>query len=107
MALLTNWYWFKTSSTQQLAAWLKLKQYQLTLIECDYYHQGQASELVTNKIKAPLYLYFKFSKRKFILISHEAESVQDVEIDWTDCFICQKHGDVKLVSLLKSCESTE
>lgn len=42
-----------------------------------------------------------------MLISHEAESVQDVGIDWTDCFICQKHGDVKLVSLLKSCESTE
>ena len=47
------------------------------------------------------------SKRKFILVSPEAESVQDREIDWTDCFICQKDGDAKLVSPFRSFESTK
>ena len=46
-------------------------------------------------------------KRKFRLVSPEAESVQDGEMDLTDCFICQKDGDGKLVSLFRSCKSTE
>ena len=75
MIILPNWYWFKISGTYQLAAWWQLKQYQLTLIEFDYHHQGQASELVTNKTKTLLYLYFRMSKQKFMLVSPEAESV--------------------------------
>ena len=47
------------------------------------------------------------SKRKFMLVFPEAESVQDREINWTDCFICQKDGDGKLVSPFRSCERTD
>ena len=39
-----------------------------------------------------------------MLVFPEAESVQDREINWTDCFICQKDGDGKLVSPFRSCE---
>ena len=42
-----------------------------------------------------------------MLVSPEAESVQDGEMDWTDCFICQKNGDGNFVSPFRSCEITE
>ena len=89
MVILTNWYWFKIIGTYQLAASRQLKQYPSTLVEYDYNHQGQASELVTKKTKTLLYIYFRMSERKFMLVFPEAESVQDREIEWTDCFICQ------------------
>lgn len=46
-------------------------------------------------------------KGNVMLVSPEAKSVEEREIDWTDCFLCQKDGDSKLVSPFRSCESTE
>ena len=42
-----------------------------------------------------------------MLVSPAAKSVEEREIDWTGCFLCQKDGDDKLVSPFRSCESTE
>ena len=42
-----------------------------------------------------------------MLVFFEAVSVQDREIDCTDCFICQKDGNGKFASLFRSCERTD